>query len=112
MVDSDGRQSVPARGGGPGQKGRPTGREVAEWEWVLFLHTYLIRVFVNQGSSAMGGTAESIRGWDLMKDRVSSGKSMEVLYASARPCFAQHPGLKGKVVFSPYKFYLRNKCPF
>lgn len=41
--------------------------------------TYLIRVLVNHGSSAMGGTAESIRGWDLMNDRVSSGKSMEVL---------------------------------
>lgn len=45
----------------------------------LRAQSYLIRVFVNQGSSAMGGTAESIRGWDLMNDRVSSGKSMEVL---------------------------------
>lgn len=34
---------------------------------------------MNQGSSAIGGTAESISGWDLMNDRVSSGKSMEVL---------------------------------
>lgn len=46
---------------------------------VDYPRSHLTRVFVNKGSSAMGGTAESIRGWDLMKDRVSSGKSMEVL---------------------------------
>lgn len=40
---------------------------------------YLTLVFVNQGSSLTDGTAESIKGCDLMKARVSSGKSMEVL---------------------------------
>lgn len=59
---------------GPQQEGK-----VQEGRGPLFPQSYLIRVFVNQGSSAMGGTAESIRGWDLMNDRVSSGKSMEVL---------------------------------
>lgn len=80
MVDSNGCQSVPARGDEPSQRGRPTGREGKGWKWAAIARqSYLIRVFVNQGSSAMGGTAESIRGWDLMNDRVSSGKSMEVL---------------------------------
>lgn len=76
MVNSDGCQSVPAGGGGPSQW-EASWKRAAEGRGLL--QSYLIRVFVNQGSSAMGGTAESIRGWDLMNDKVSSGKSIEVL---------------------------------
>ena len=56
--------------------------------------TYLTRVLVNHGSSPMEGTAESMRGWDLMNCKVSSGNSMEVLKDSAWPCPEQQPGLK------------------
>lgn len=63
---------------------------------VIYFAIYLTRVLVNQGSSPMEGTAVSMRGWDLMNCRVSSGNSTELLKDAAGPWPAQHPGLQGK----------------
>lgn len=46
---------------------------------------HLTRVLVNQGSSPREGTAVSMRGWDLINCRVSSGNSMELLKDAAGP---------------------------
>lgn len=40
---------------------------------------------VNQGSSLREGTAMSMRGWDLINCRVSSGNSMELFEDAAGP---------------------------
>lgn len=61
----------------------------------MYLHLlYLSWVLVNQGSSPREGTAASMRWWDLMKDRVSTGMSRELLKDAAGPWPAQDPGLE------------------
>jgi len=60
------------------------------WHWhrhrfLMNFSIYLTRVLVNQGSSPTEGTAVSMRGWDLMNCRVSSGNSMELLKDAAGP---------------------------
>lgn len=66
------------------------------------LDTHLTIVLRNHGLLMTEGTASSMRGWVLIKFRVSSGNSLEVVYFSKDDEPAQQPGLernKGRELF-------------
>lgn len=71
--------------------------------------THLTIVLRNHGLLMIEGTASSMSGWVLMKLRVSSGNSLEVVYFSKEDEPAQQPGLeekKGGSCFMPFGKFL------
>lgn len=110
MVDSHGRQSVPARGSEPGQPGRPTGGDVRTGTGGSVLPDPGLREPGLLGNGWDGGVHQGV-GFDERQGFVREINGRFISFSKPMLCTTARPERKTVCVFLHHTLYLRSKGP-